>query len=418
MALRTSPVKQPAEGNGIGCDVPNEALTFEVSRKELECPKLGFSRSGAAGVSNLVCVREDRQLQLATTSESVAKHLSETNEGASDRDGGVARRGFTDEQVKRIMFSPLKDQSDVISVGMMASGLAWVQRQRERRRRQYLQLQAERQLRKIAEAESGSRNTGKGLRENPTFLQLASGSLSSMKSSNKIDEDPSDCSCLKVGSPELSKSGEGASARLDIFTIHDEDLVATPEVRIEQESGIEHAFILTPEQMHQVAIHVLPDAISDCRWKRLYGLGRDGDSFQGCLRIIHNIPRTLLVLRTTRGAVFGGYADSPWNSQDHGNARYFGSAQACLFSVISGTDTLKVYKWSGCNRYIQFCDVAHKMLAFGGGGEEGAFGLCVEEDFQVGSTGPCDTFGNDPLCDQENFQILDLEFWGFMTGVF
>lgn len=417
MAFRASPVKQQADGSGSGCDGPNQPLTFEGSGKELEHPNLGFGRNGVSGVSDLIHEREDGQFQLATTSELVSKHPAETNEGGPDREGG-GRRAFTDEEVRRVISPPLKDQGDIISVGMMASGLAWVQRQRERRRRQYLQLQAERQLRKIAEAESGSRNTGKGLRENPTFLQLASGSLSSMKSSNKIDEDPSDCSCLKVGSPELSKSGEGASARLDIFTIHDEDLVATPEVRIEQESGIEHAFILTPEQMHQVAIHVLPDAISDCRWKRLYGLGRDGDSFQGCLRIIHNIPRTLLVLRTTRGAVFGGYADSPWNSQDHGNARYFGSAQACLFSVISGTDTLKVYKWSGCNRYIQFCDVAHKMLAFGGGGEEGAFGLCVEEDFQVGSTGPCDTFGNDPLCDQENFQILDLEFWGFMTGVF
>jgi hypothetical protein len=30
----------------------------------------------------------------------------------------------------------------------------------------------------------------------------------------------------------------------------------------------------------------------------------------------------------------------------------------------------------------------------------------------------CDTFGNEPLCDQENFSIMDLEVWGFLTGVF
>ena len=328
-------------------------------------------------------------------------------------DGGVARRAFTDDQVKAIMLSRLEKEDDSSSVGLMASGIAWVQRQRERRRRQYLKLQAERQLRKIAEAESGSSSNGNGLLENSTFLQLASGSLGG----GKLSENNSEAS-FKVGSPELSKSGEGASARLDIFATEEEDYLATPEVRIEEEPGNDPAYILSSKQMHQVAIHVLPMAISDCRWKRLYGLGRDGDSFQGCLKIIHNIQRTLLVVRTTRGAVFGGYADSPWNYQQHGNARYFGSAQACLFSVITGSDELKVYKWTGRNHYVQLCDVAHKMLAFGGGGEKGAFGLCVEEDFQSGSTGPCDTFENEPLCEQENFKILDLEFWGFMTGVF
>ena len=58
------------------------------------------------------------------------------------------------------------------------------------------------------------------------------------------------------------------------------------------------------------------------------------------------------------------------------------------------------------------------MMAFGGGGADGAFGLCVEEDFQTGSTGPCDTFDNEPLCDQETFEIVDVEFWEFLTGVF
>jgi hypothetical protein len=58
------------------------------------------------------------------------------------------------------------------------------------------------------------------------------------------------------------------------------------------------------------------------------------------------------------------------------------------------------------------------MFAFGGGGDDGAFGLAVEEDFQRGSTGHCDTFDNEPLCDEENFKIVDLEIWEFLTGVF
>ena len=36
------------------------------------------------------------------------------------------------------------------------------------------------------------------------------------------------------------------------------------------------------------------------------------------------------------------------------------------------------------------------LFAFGGGGETGSFGLCVENEFQTGTTGSCATFGNEP----------------------
>ena len=228
----------------------------------------------------------------------------------------------------------------------------------------------------------------------------------------------------------------------------DNDLLI-PKVRIHPEPQITSpnkttvfhapAYILTPEQMQQIAIHVLPRTIAYCQWRRVYSLNRDGDSFDGFLRIVADAPRTLMVVRTTRGAVFGGYADSPWRAPNAlGNARFYGSAQTCLFSVQEDTESqgtakggrsksnnntnnthlLNVYRWSGKNRYIQLCDISNKMLAFGGGGSDGAFGLCVQEDFQTGSTGPCDTFDNDPLCDQDTFRIVDVEFWEFLTGIF
>lgn len=223
-----------------------------------------------------------------------------------------------------------------------------------------------------------------------------------------------------------------------------DDEFPIPEVRVDMVAGDDdpnNPFILTSDQMHQVASHVLPKTVAFCRWRRLYGLGRDGDSFEGCLRIIGSVQRTLLVVRTSRGSIFGGYAESPWHSQaQYGDARFFGSAAACLYSFSSSsssscssaskgtspgttktshpTTPINVYKWTGKNRYIQLCDLSHKMIAFGGGGDDGAFGLCVQEDFQRGSTGPCDTFDNEPLCDEDNFDIVDVEFWEFLTGVF
>ena len=48
---------------------------------------------------------------------------------------------------------------------------------------------------------------------------------------------------------------------------------------------------------------------------------------------------------------------------------------------------------------IVACDPARSLFGLGGGGESGSFGLCLSDDFQRGTTGPCDAFENDePLC--------------------
>lgn len=264
---------------------------------------------------------------------------------------------------------------------------------------------------------------------------------------------------------ELFREEEEEEEEEDEFDDDIHGISWIPPVRARQESSI-----LTPTQMHQIARHVLPKGIASCQWKRLYSLVRDGDSFDVCLHYAQQDARTLLVVRTTRGAVFGGYAGEAWSPKMEG---YYGKSDSCLFSFLEEEDKsccenvdplgpaseamtplrsncrssvpqsppvvhrrpkkslldednsyeaslppIKVYRYTGVNRYIQYCDANKKMLAFGGGGEEGSFGLCVEQEFQGGSTGPCDTFDNEPLCDQENFKIVDVELWGFLSGQF
>lgn len=213
----------------------------------------------------------------------------------------------------------------------------------------------------------------------------------------------------------------------------DDTTDTTPPVRVTRvEADEDSPYILSEDQMNEISKYVLPESITYCRWRRLYGLGRDGDSFDGCLRIIGTKKRTLMVVRTTKGDIFGGYADAPWHSRhDSSTAKYFGSAASCLYSFASPrsplstssspeSSSINVYRWTGKNRYIQVCDVSNKMLAFGGGGDKGAFGVCLQEDFQRGTTGHCDTFDNDPLCSncERTFDIVDVEFWEFLTGIF
>jgi hypothetical protein len=261
--------------------------------------------------------------------------------------------------------------------------------------------------------------------------------------------------------PDVSKSGQGATAHLDLSHVlgmsesdgdEEEEEFPVPPVRVEKlDVDKENPFILNKYQMHAIAAFVLPKTIAFCRWRRLYGLNRDGDSFEACLRLIGGVQRSLMVIRTSKGEIFGGFADSPWNPRDKGGApEFYGSAAACLFSFsdryvpkkpnrkgktcykfsgnsLNNTATpasplspiyINVFRWTGKNRYIQLCDNANKMMAFGGGGDGGAFGLCVQDDFQRGSTGPCDTFDNEPLCPEGSFDIVDVEFWEFMTGMF
>jgi hypothetical protein len=183
-------------------------------------------------------------------------------------------------------------------------------------------------------------------------------------------------------------------------------------------------YILSNAQMKNIAMMALPPALLYfSKWKRLYSLERDGDSFMGSfLKKVEGQAKTLLIIETTKGYKFGGYAECAWESQGGGiGGVFYGTSQSCLFSFRNKEPTLQdgsdeellVYKWTGANRYIQLIDVHARLIAFGGGGREAEFGLCIQDEFRKGSTGRCATFGNDPLCEDTQFDIMNLEFWGF-----
>ncbi|CAM9137130.1 unnamed protein product [Choristocarpus tenellus] len=70
------------------------------------------------------------------------------------------------------------------------------------------------------------------------------------------------------------------------------------------------------------------------------------------------------------------------------------------------------YVWSGMNTYFQYS--TDNSLGMGGGG--GNFGLFIGEDFMKGSTGMCRTFDNPPLCSKQEFEVCNIEIWGFTTA--
>ena len=194
--------------------------------------------------------------------------------------------------------------------------------------------------------------------------------------------------------------------------------------------------ILSLDMMKQLVDCFGGSSISIKRWKRLYSVARDGDSFASFLNNVHNEKDTLVVVKTMDDdTVFGAYVNTEWREQarvsssprattsagEHGmisasSSLFYGTGQSFLFSFNEDQE-LSVYKWTGLNNYNQLCvgRGSGGMIALGGGGHDANFGLCIEDCFRRGSSGHCETYNNAPLAgiDKEFFDVLAFEVYGF-----
>jgi len=98
-----------------------------------------------------------------------------------------------------------------------------------------------------------------------------------------------------------------------------------------------------------------------------------------------------------------------------GGKGYFGGGESFLWKYAQGT--LKVYKTTGRNNYVALCEPGY--ISFGGG--DGHYGLYLDDTLYDGSSAPCPTFDNEPLCspgpkkagtDTVEFECVGLEVWG------
>ncbi|GKZ01516.1 hypothetical protein MPSEU_001102200 [Mayamaea pseudoterrestris] len=195
-----------------------------------------------------------------------------------------------------------------------------------------------------------------------------------------------------------------------------DDVDYIPPVRVVKDNDDDqYAYLLSTKEMQQIAELIIPKGITYCPWRRLYRLSRDGDSFAAFMECVKGQSRTLIVIRTTKGSLLGAFADAEWQNAP----QFVGGPSACLYKMYDGT--VIPYKWSGVNRFVQLCDANNQRIAFGGGSDDlgqTAFGLVIERHFQIGTTGHCVTFNNEPLCDETIFAIEDLEVFGFLVGTF
>lgn len=216
---------------------------------------------------------------------------------------------------------------------------------------------------------------------------------------------------------------------------------ALPPVKTIEEDDDSPKFILSNAQMTALREAVLPIGLHHRPWKRIYSLSRDGDSFVSFERHIANWnakfgdSSTLLVVKTTKGEVIGGYADAIATSSPRpGTARscLFREEKDCMFQVYGKQNSAGFFEGSpqriqsggtsGSSKKI-ILDSSRRIIAFGGGigmksGE--GFGLSLEDGFSRGTTACCEAFSNEPLVEGNGgvFDVLDVEVWGFVFGQF
>ncbi|KAL6546042.1 hypothetical protein OROGR_009916 [Orobanche gracilis] len=126
-----------------------------------------------------------------------------------------------------------------------------------------------------------------------------------------------------------------------------------------------------------------------------YSSGTDG---------VHNLSGTDGITGDKQGAVFGGLLDCPLKPT--AKRKYQGTNQSFVFTTLYGEPRL--FGPTGANRYFYLC--LDNLLALGGGAN---FALSLNEDLLSGTSGPCETFGNSCLAHDHEFELKNVELWGF-----
>ncbi|XP_057957415.1 uncharacterized protein LOC131150607 [Malania oleifera] len=180
---------------------------------------------------------------------------------------------------------------------------------------------------------------------------------------------------------------------------------ASPQTAEKAMSYLSDESTLISLDLYEFLQSSLPNIVKGCQWVLLYSTLKHGISLRTLIRKSADLSGPcLLVVGDMQGAVFGGLLECPLNPTS--KRKYQGTNQTFVFTTIYGEPRL--FRPTGANRYFYLC--LNDLLALGGGGN---FALCLDEDLLSGTSGPCETFGNLCLAHKPEFELKNLELWGF-----
>ncbi|KAK4366744.1 hypothetical protein RND71_014624 [Anisodus tanguticus] len=190
--------------------------------------------------------------------------------------------------------------------------------------------------------------------------------------------------------------------------------------------------VLLSEKARIALYAALPVLVQDRKWVLLYSTWRNGVSlstlyrrsllwsgisllsefsvsallkFKAFLSVSGVFCFSVTVVGDRNGAVFGGLVDAPLKPIT--KRRYQGTNNSFVFSNVSGQPV--IFRPTGVNHYFTVCSTEY--LALGGGGH---FALYLDGDLLTGSSATSETYGNSCLAHTEDFEVKEVELWGFV----
>ncbi|KAK1391966.1 Oxidation resistance protein 1 [Heracleum sosnowskyi] len=164
--------------------------------------------------------------------------------------------------------------------------------------------------------------------------------------------------------------------------------------------------LLLSEKTRSALYVSLPSVAHGRKWVLLYSTWRHGISLSTLYRRSMLCPGpSLLVVGDRRGAIFGGYVEAPLRPSL--KKRYQGTNSTFVFTNTSGLPV--IFRPTGMNRYFTLCSTDY--LALGGGSH---FALYLDSELLSGSSSASETYGNPCLAHTEDFEVKEIELWGFV----
>lgn len=157
---------------------------------------------------------------------------------------------------------------------------------------------------------------------------------------------------------------------------------------------------ILPVRLRDAVRAQLPPAMALRDWRLRYSTEHHGCSLRTAFHRLAGAGPTVLLVLDAAGHTFGAYASEAWQPAQ----RYYGTGESFLFRASPGS--FAAYHWTGKNSHFQLASV--DSIAMGGGGH---FGLWLDEAFEFGSSGPCETYDSPRLSSEDSFRVIRVEFW-------
>lgn len=179
-------------------------------------------------------------------------------------------------------------------------------------------------------------------------------------------------------------------------------------------SSFEHGSVATSNELRAVSEYFPSKCFmkrldliysTSCHGFSLKTLYRKCDAWCDTSSACADIAPCIFVISDTKGNVFGAVSSCiPKVS----NKRYKGTGESMLFAI---RPTVEAFHWTGFNDYFSLYQ--HDSISFGGSINGGQSGIWLDGNLLRGRTMRCETFNNNILSAEEDFEIFSLEIWGF-----